>query len=117
MSDVRPADPGDLSTPGPSRRTFMGYVIAGATLTTGADMTLGPEDAAAAPAVVPSPPQPPEVLDLNELLTLAAAPTANLIKVTIGTDGRASFALPRAEVGQGIITSSAMIIAEEVMMP
>ena len=51
---------------------------------------------------------------LTALLTLAAAPTAALITVTIGSDGRASFALPRAEVGQGIVTSTAMIIAEEL---
>ena len=67
---------------GPSRRTFLGYVIAGATLVTGAEMGLGTESAE---AVVPTPPQPAEILDLNDLLTLAAAPTAALITVTIGT--------------------------------
>ena len=99
---------------GPSRRTFLGYVIAGATLVTGAEMSLGTESAE---AVVPTPPQPAEILDLNDLLTLAAAPTSALITVTIGSDGRASFALPRAEVGQGIVTSTAMIIAEELDLP
>jgi isoquinoline 1-oxidoreductase beta subunit len=92
----------------------MGYVIAGATLATGAEMTLGSEPAE---AVIPTVPGPAEILDLNDLLTLAAAPTANLITVKIGTDGRASFALPRAEVGQGIITSSTMMIAEELDLP
>lgn len=117
MTDTQPTGDLERTTTGPSRRTFMGYVIAGATLTTAAEMSLGAESAEAAGEAIPSPPQPPEVLDLNELLTLAAAPTANLIKVTIGTDGRASFALPRAEVGQGIVTSSAMIIAEELDLP
>ncbi|WP_277454378.1 molybdopterin cofactor-binding domain-containing protein [Janibacter sp. DB-40] len=92
----------------------MGYVIAGATLATAADMALGSESAE---AVVPTPPQAPEVMDLNDLLTLAAQPTANLITVRIGEDGRASFALPRAEVGQGIVTSTAMMIAEELDLP
>ena len=32
---------------GPSRRTFLGYVIAGATLVTGAEMGLGTESAEA----------------------------------------------------------------------
>ncbi|MGE9783102.1 molybdopterin cofactor-binding domain-containing protein [Janibacter sp. G368] len=104
----------ESTSSGPSRRAFMGYVIAGATLVTGAEMSLG---APTAEAVVPTPPQPAEILDLNDLLTLAAAPTAALITVTIGTDGRASFALPRAEVGQGIVTSTAMIIAEELDLP
>ncbi|HBO55151.1 molybdopterin-dependent oxidoreductase [Janibacter terrae] len=111
------ADRHDAGPTGPSRRALIGYVIAGATLTTAADLSLGAASADAAEDVVPTPPQPPEVLDLNELLTLAAAPTANLITITIGTDGRASFALPRAEVGQGIITSTSMIIAEELELP
>ncbi|WP_068255491.1 molybdopterin cofactor-binding domain-containing protein [Janibacter corallicola] len=111
MTDVHSTE----STPvGPSRRSLIGYVLAGATLATAADMSLGSESAR---AVVPTPPQVPEVMDLNDLLTLAAEPTANLITVTIGEDGRASFALPRAEVGQGIVTSSAMMIAEELDLP
>lgn len=113
MTDVRPTDP-NVSSSGPSRRSFMGYVIAGATLATGAEMTMGSEEAE---AVIPTPPQPPEILDLNDLLTTAATPTANLITVKIEKDGRASFALPRAEVGQGIVTSTAMIIAEELELP
>ena len=117
MTGSTPTGGGELSVPGPDRRTFMGYVLAGTTLVTAAEMSLGTESAHAAGEAVPTPPQPPEILDLNELLTLAASPTANLIKVTIGSDGRASFALPRAEVGQGIVTSSAMIIAEELGLP
>lgn len=113
MTDMPPTEHLD-SRSGPSRRSFMGYVIAGATLATGAEMTLGSEPAE---AVIPTVPGPAEILDLNDLLTLAAAPTANLITVKIGTDGRASFALPRAEVGQGIITSSTMMIAEELDLP
>ncbi|HIZ98225.1 MAG TPA: molybdopterin-dependent oxidoreductase, partial [Candidatus Janibacter merdipullorum] len=113
MSHAQPSDPEAPATPGPSRRSFMGYVLAGATLVTAAELTLDQQEAEA----VPSPPSVPEILDLNDLLTLAAAPTANLIKVSIGEDGRASFALPRAEVGQGIVTSTAMIIAEELDLP
>ncbi|KRE35903.1 isoquinoline 1-oxidoreductase [Janibacter sp. Soil728] len=113
MTDPPPTEHLD-SRSGPSRRSFMGYVIAGATLATGAEMTLGSEPAE---AVIPTAPGPAEILDLNDLLTLAAAPTASLITVKIGTDGRASFALPRAEVGQGIITSSTMMIAEELDLP
>ena len=40
-----------------------------------------------------------------------------LITITINEDGTASFALPRTEVGQGITTSTAMIIAEELDLP
>lgn len=113
MTDIRTPEPADERVPGPSRRTFMGYVLSSATLVTAAEMSLGSESAEA----VPSPPSIPEILDLNDLLSAAAAPTANLIKITIGEDGRASFELPRAEVGQGIVTSTAMIIAEELDLP
>ena len=37
--------------------------------------------------------------------------------MTINQDGTASFAIPRAEVGQGILTSTAMILAEELDLP
>ncbi|UYM05558.1 molybdopterin cofactor-binding domain-containing protein [Solicola gregarius] len=95
------------------RRTFLGYVLGASTLVAAADLGL----ASTARAEIPSAPQPPELYDLNDLLTDAATPTANLITVRINTDGTASFALPRAEVGQGITTSTAMLIAEELELP
>lgn len=96
------------------RRRFLGYVIGGATLMAAADLGLM---SARADAAIPSLPSIPELYDLNDLLTHAAAPTANLITININEDGTASFALPRAEVGQGITTSTAMIIAEELDLP
>src|SRR6478672_13156834 len=51
------------------------------------------------------------------MLTDAARATSNLITVVINEDGTASFELPRAEVGQGITTSTAMLIAEELDLP
>ncbi|NUT49431.1 MAG: xanthine dehydrogenase family protein molybdopterin-binding subunit, partial [Saccharothrix sp.] len=50
-------------------------------------------------------------------MTAAALPTSHLITVEVGADGAVSFALPRAEVGQGITTSTAMLIAEELDVP
>ncbi|MFF3875829.1 molybdopterin cofactor-binding domain-containing protein [Streptomyces sp. NPDC001978] len=102
---------------GIGRRRFLGYVVAASTLTVAAELgesVLAPSRAA---AVVPSVPGPAEIYDLNDMLTHAALPTANLITIRIDTDGTASFALPRAEVGQGITTSSAMLIAEELDLP
>ena len=37
--------------------------------------------------------------------------------MTLNPDGTASFALPRAEVGQGITTAVAMVIADELELP
>ena len=100
--------------PAVDRRSFVGYVIGGTTLIAAADLV---GTAEAASAVVPTLPQVAEVYDLNDLLTDAARPTANLITVTVHEDGTASFALPRMEVGQGITTSTAMLIAEELELP
>jgi len=41
-------------------------------------------------------------------------PTSGLISVAVNKDGTVSFALPRAEVGQGITTAVAMTIADEM---
>ncbi|MDP3890007.1 molybdopterin cofactor-binding domain-containing protein, partial [Nocardioides sp.] len=106
-----------MGTPSPhtvGRRRFVGYVIGGTTLMAAADLGLMP---APAEAAVPSVPQIPELYDLEDLQTDAARPTAHLITITINEDGSATFAIPRMEVGQGITTSSAMIIAEELDLP
>ena len=98
-----------------SRRRFLGYVIAAPTLVAAArwaDATTS-----APPAPVPSPPEPADDYDLNDMLTDATRPTANLITVTINADGTASFDLPRCESGQGVTTSTAMLIAEELELP
>src|SRR5213076_2781170 len=64
-----------------------------------------------------SPPGIADEYDLNDMLTDSAKPTANMITVTMNKDGTASFELPRVESGQGITTSTAMIIAEELDLP
>ena len=98
---------------GTSRRRFLGYLIAAPTLVAAADLALtaAPEPAGAA---VLSLPEPADLFDLGDLLVLASMPTSNKIAIQINTDSTASFALPRAEVGQGITTATAMIIAEEL---
>ncbi|WTW99326.1 molybdopterin-dependent oxidoreductase [Streptomycetaceae bacterium NBC_01309] len=117
MADLPPAPrTADPPTAIPRRR-FLGYVLGASTLTVAAplgEQVLAPSEAGAA---IPSLPGLSELVDLNELLTLAALPTANLIGIRIEADGTASFALPRAEVGQGVTTSSAMLIAEELDLP
>ncbi|MEY9871525.1 isoquinoline 1-oxidoreductase beta subunit [Streptacidiphilus sp. MAP12-33] len=99
---------------GVSRRRFLGYVLAASTLTVAAQLG---EGAAPAVAAVPGVPEPADLYDLNDMLTDAALATSSLITITVNPDGTATFALPRAEVGQGITTSTAMIIAEELDLP
>lgn len=110
------------TTDGPrtvNRRKFIGYLLGGATVVAAADLGMFGNGATAdaAPGELPTLPQPAEVADLSDLLTLAAAPTSQLITVTINDDGTASFELPRTEVGQGITTAAAMLIAEELDLP
>ena len=104
-------------TPLTGRRRFLGYLLAAPTLAAAAELGRSLADPRPAAASVPSGPEPAELYDLNDMLTDAARPTSNLITVVINKDGTASFALPRAEVGQGITTSTAMLIAEELDLP
>jgi isoquinoline 1-oxidoreductase subunit beta len=97
---------------GISRRRFVGYLIAAPTLVAAAELGLAEQ----AKAVIPTK-QAVDLYDLSDLLTDAGRPTANLISITINSDGTASFAMPRAEVGQGITTAVAMTIAEELDLP
>jgi isoquinoline 1-oxidoreductase beta subunit len=109
VQEINEAD----GTGGIGRRGFVGYVLAGTTLVAAADLTLGEP----ARAAVPSGPQVAELYDLNDFITDTCRPTANLIAITVRSDGTAHFALPRSENGQGIVTSTAMIIAEELDLP
>ncbi|WP_069466979.1 molybdopterin cofactor-binding domain-containing protein [Actinacidiphila rubida] len=92
-------------------------MLAASTLTVAAEFGEAATAPSRAAAAIPSPPEPSELYDLNDLLTDATLPTANLISIQVHADGTASFALPRAEVGQGVTTSSAMLIAEELDLP
>jgi len=96
------------------RRRFLGYLIAAPTLAVGVSWIAGDNPANAA---VPTLPQPEDIFDLGDLQNLAAAATSALISVQVNKDGTASFALHRCEVGQGITTAVAMLIAEELDLP
>jgi isoquinoline 1-oxidoreductase beta subunit len=99
-----------------SRRRFLGYVVAAPTVVAAARWA-DAGTTAADPQPIPSAPGLSETYDLNDLLTDSTRPTADMITVTVHKDGTASFALPRIETGQGITTSTAMLIAEELDLP
>ncbi|GAA4876252.1 molybdopterin cofactor-binding domain-containing protein [Actinomycetospora straminea] len=97
---------------GMHRRRFLGYLIAAPTLAVGAKLT---GDSLLSAEALPSPaPEVSEVYDLSDLLLDSTRPTANLITVVVNSDGTVSFTIPRAESGQGITTTAAMLIAEEM---
>ncbi len=85
-----------------NRRAFLTTLLLAPTLT----VAVSPA-AKAAPAVA--------AMDLGELLILAGSVTEHLLVVLeIRTDGTVGLELPRAEVGQGLTTSIAMLVAEEL---
>ena len=93
-----------------TRRRFLTFVIAAPTLTVAVhavDGWLGPAPAAASPQVS-------DVVDLSDALTLAALPTAYLLKIEITAADRVVVHVPRAEVGQGITTAMGIVAAEEL---
>jgi isoquinoline 1-oxidoreductase beta subunit len=95
-----------------TRRRFLTYVVAAPVLTvvvTAIDDIAGPhtERAAASPSVS-------DIVDLTDALTLAALPTAYLLKIVVTADDRVVVHVPRAEVGQGITTAMAIVAAEEL---
>ncbi|MFI7099348.1 molybdopterin cofactor-binding domain-containing protein [Streptomyces sp. NPDC050161] len=102
---------------GPGRRRVLAYLLAAPTLAVGVRIGTDALDGQEAAAAVPTLPQPEELFDLGDLQNLAAAPTSGLITVQVHKDGTASFAVPRAEVGQGMTTAIAMMIAEELDLP
>ncbi|UVS80736.1 xanthine dehydrogenase family protein molybdopterin-binding subunit [Actinokineospora sp. UTMC 2448] len=96
-----------------NRRRFLAYLVAAPTLTVAAKIGT----AEPALAAVPTPPAPADLLDLGDILILAGSPTANLLTLTVDEDGGATLHLPRAEVGQGITTATAMLVADELDLP
>ncbi len=113
--------PPTVSAPhGTTRRSFVGYVLAGTTLAVTADVaweTAAPSTAHAADATpIPSNPTFSDHYDFLDLYRDSCQPTNNKLKIELTPEGKARFALPRQEVGQGITTSFAQVIADELDM-
>lgn len=95
---------------GLSRRRVLAYLVAAPTLTLVAKVggdALAPEPAGATPGL-------PDLFDLSDALTAVALPTAYLLRLEVTAEGRVVLGLPRAEVGQGITTAFAQIVADEL---
>lgn len=115
------AEPTVVTPSGTSRRQFVGYVLAGTTLAVTADVaweTAAPSTAHAAGASpIPSNPTFSDEYDFLDLYRDSCRPTNHLLKINVSPDGKATFAIPRQEAGQGITTSFAQVIADEMDMP
>jgi isoquinoline 1-oxidoreductase beta subunit len=96
-----------------SRRQVLAYLVAAPTLTMvvkwsdALDLLDPSAPAGATPGVT-------DIADLTDALTLATKPTAYLLRIEVTPQNKVVVGVPRAEVGQGITTSVAVIAAEEL---
>ena len=94
-----------------TRRRFLTYVVAAPVLTVAASSVIAPGKAH---AVVPSPPQPENILDLGDVMVAATKQAEDLLVLEVTQDNHVVFRVPRAEVGQGITTALAIVVADEI---
>ena len=103
------------ATGGPlTRRRFLTYVVAAPVLTVAASSAADLMVPGKAYAVVPSPPQPENLADLGDVMVAATKQAQDLLVLEVTTDNRVVFRVPRAEVGQGITTAFAIVVADEI---
>ena len=112
-----PAGDGSLGTAesdGTTRRRFLTYLVAAPTLAVAVNYGLLDGVAHALPGT----PEIADAEDLGDFLIQVQKPTeGQLIVLVAEKDGTVSCALPRMEVGQGITTATAMLIADELALP
>jgi isoquinoline 1-oxidoreductase subunit beta len=105
----------DMTSGGPlTRRRFLTYVVAAPVLTVAASSVGDLITPGQAYAVVPSPPQPENIADLGEVMVAATKAAQRLFVLEVTPDNRVVFRVPRAEVGQGITTALAIVVADEI---
>lgn len=100
------------------RRRFLTHIaVTAPTLTVVGRWAMG-TPAAAQDLGIPGP-TISDFWDLGDALVAASSPTMGpaFLTLEITEDGVARFALPRMEVGQGVQTMVAMMIAEELSLP
>ncbi len=93
----------------PTRREFLQVLIGGSTLMIGG-VFLTREEAAA----LPGPGNSTEYVDIGDTLVLVETPYKYNLTLEVTPHNRVRFELPREDKGQGIATTFAMVIAEEM---
>ena len=115
---VRTEPTADAPDEGTSRRRFLTYLMAAPTLAVAVQHGLLDGGGLAPAAALPGTPEMAENYDLGDFLIMAQAPTESaLIVLTAQEDGTVELELPRMEVGQGITTATAMLVADELSLP
>ena len=113
-----PLGPDDGDTPGLRRREVLGYATAAPLVSATAGLAGLTASSRAVAALLPmTPPDTTDLFDIGDAVTVTSLPTMPLVKVTNGENGRVRLALPRLEVGQGIATATAMMLADKLRLP
>lgn len=106
---------------GVSRRRFVGYVLAGTTLTVAGQYVLDPSGSAATAAGGATPIKsndlPGDYYDFMDFMREQTRAVTPLLTLEVTPDGRVRFDMPRCEVGQGVETGIAQIIADQMEIP
>lgn len=93
-----------------TRRRFLQYTLAGSTSLVIGGAWIEGEQAEASMAV----PELGELLDYGDVITLAESAYVENLVLEVTQDDRIHFELPRLEMGQGIATAVALLVAEEL---
>jgi isoquinoline 1-oxidoreductase beta subunit len=93
-----------------SRRRFLQFMLSGSASLVVGGAWLECNEAEAAFAH----PELGEVFDIADILILAELPYANNLVLEVTEDNRVRFELPRLDMGQGIATAVAQLVAEEL---
>lgn len=98
-----------------SRRRFLGFlVIGGPTLAIGARLGLDGALGNGASGAEVGFPEVNDVADLTDFYTVAVAPFSYDLMIEITPENRVRFEVPRAEVGQGVVTAASMMLADNL---
>lgn len=100
------------------RRDVLGYATAAPLVSAAAGISALTAPAQAVAALLPlTPLDTTDLIDIGDAVTLTALPTMPLVKVAQGANGKYRLELPRLEVGQGIATAAAMMLADKLRVP
>ena len=98
-----------------SRRRFLGFlVVGGPTLAIGARLSLDGVFGTGASGVEVGIPEVNDAGDLTDFYTVAVAPFAYDLMIEITPENRVRFEVPRAEIGQGVLTAASMMLADNL---
>jgi len=96
------------------RQVLKGMLIAGPTLAIAARIGLPDGAAGAFPTKTD---EVPDIQDFTDIFVASETPTIYDLLIEIKPDNRVYFELPRQDIGQGIITTTTMMVADNLDVP